>query len=134
MWTRLRTYGSFVRFSHSVFALPFAYVGAFLAVDGYPGTSTLAWLTLAMVGARTLAMALNRLVDAELDVVRHFTTLSQKNFCVDANFYPLGSCTMKLNAATTRHLYCHKYGKRRFKVSLSGRCLTCCPTGAEEWA
>jgi len=34
---------------------------------------------------------------SELDVVRHFTNLSQKNFCVDANFYPLGSCTMKYN-------------------------------------
>lgn len=34
---------------------------------------------------------------SELDVVRHFTNLSQKNFCVDSNFYPLGSCTMKYN-------------------------------------
>ncbi|MBI2094906.1 MAG: aminomethyl-transferring glycine dehydrogenase subunit GcvPB [Candidatus Omnitrophica bacterium] len=34
---------------------------------------------------------------SELDVVRHFTRLSQKNFCVDVNFYPLGSCTMKYN-------------------------------------
>jgi len=62
-----RRFASLVKFEHTVFALPFAYVGAFLAVDGYPGTSTLIWLTLAMVGARTLAMALNRLVDAELD-------------------------------------------------------------------
>ncbi len=62
-----RRFASLVKFEHTVFALPFAYVGAFLAVDGYPGTSTLVWLTLAMVGARTLAMALNRLVDAELD-------------------------------------------------------------------
>ena len=42
-------------------------MGAFLALDGYPGTANLIWLTLAMIGARTLAMALNRLVDAELD-------------------------------------------------------------------
>ena len=62
-----RRFASLVKFEHTVFALPFAYVGAFLAVDGYPGTATLVWLTLAMVGARTLAMALNRLVDAELD-------------------------------------------------------------------
>ena len=34
---------------------------------------------------------------SELDVVRHFTRLSQMNFCVDTNFYPLGSCTMKYN-------------------------------------
>ena len=62
-----RRFASLVRFEHPVFALPFAYVGAFLAVDGCPGTADLVWLTLAMVGARTLAMALNRLVDAEID-------------------------------------------------------------------
>ena len=56
-----------VRIEHTVFALPFAYVGALLAVDGWPGTEAMVWVTVAMVGARTLAMALNRLVDAELD-------------------------------------------------------------------
>jgi 4-hydroxybenzoate polyprenyltransferase len=50
-----------------VFALPFAYVGAFLAADGWPGLAAVVWVTVAMIGARTLAMALNRLVDAELD-------------------------------------------------------------------
>jgi 4-hydroxybenzoate polyprenyltransferase len=62
-----RRFASLVKFEHTVFALPFAYVGAFLAVDGYPGTANMVWLTLAMAGARTLAMALNRLIDAELD-------------------------------------------------------------------
>ena len=56
-----------VRLEHTVFALPFAYVGALLAVDGWPGLSAMAWVTVAMVGARTLAMGLNRLVDAEID-------------------------------------------------------------------
>jgi 4-hydroxybenzoate polyprenyltransferase len=62
-----RRFAALVKFEHTIFALPFAYVGAFLAVDGYPGTGPLVWLTLAMAGARTLAMALNRLIDAELD-------------------------------------------------------------------
>ena len=62
-----RRFASLVKVEHTVFALPFAYVGAFLSVDGYPGTGPLVWITLAMIGARTLAMALNRLVDAELD-------------------------------------------------------------------
>jgi 4-hydroxybenzoate polyprenyltransferase len=62
-----RRFASLVKLEHTVFALPFAYVGAFLAVDGFPGVGTVLWLTLAMLGARTLAMALNRLVDAELD-------------------------------------------------------------------
>jgi 4-hydroxybenzoate polyprenyltransferase len=62
-----RRLASLVRIEHTVFALPFAYVGAFLGADAWPGISDLLWITLAMAGARTLAMALNRLVDAELD-------------------------------------------------------------------
>ena len=62
-----RRLASLVRIEHTVFALPFAYVGAFLAADGWPGLANVVWVTIAMVGARTLAMALNRLVDAEID-------------------------------------------------------------------
>jgi 4-hydroxybenzoate polyprenyltransferase len=62
-----RRFASLVRIEHTVFALPFAYVGALLAVDGWPGAPDMLWVTVAMVGARTLAMAVNRLVDAELD-------------------------------------------------------------------
>jgi 4-hydroxybenzoate polyprenyltransferase len=56
-----------VKIEHTVFALPFAYVGAFLAVDGTPSAGDLLWITLAMVGARSLAMALNRMIDARID-------------------------------------------------------------------
>src|SRR5689334_3452358 len=56
-----------VKFEHTVFALPFAYVGAFLAVDKVPSAHDLLWITVAMVGARSLAMGLNRLIDAGLD-------------------------------------------------------------------
>jgi len=56
-----------VKIEHTVFALPFAYVGAFLAVGGTPSGHDLLWITLAMVGARSLAMALNRLIDAGID-------------------------------------------------------------------
>jgi 4-hydroxybenzoate polyprenyltransferase len=56
-----------VKIEHTVFALPFAYVGAVLAVGGVPRAHDLLWITVAMVGARSLAMALNRLVDAEVD-------------------------------------------------------------------
>ena len=58
---------SLVKFEHTIFALPFAYVGAFLAVDGVPSAHDLLWITVAMVGARSLAMGLNRLIDAGLD-------------------------------------------------------------------
>ena len=59
-----RLFLSLVKFEHTIFALPFAYIGAFLAVDGFPGGGDLLWITVAMVGARSLAMALNRLIDA----------------------------------------------------------------------
>src|SRR5437763_1412145 len=59
-----------IKFEHTAFALPFAYLGMVLAArgqHGWPGWGKLLWITLAMVGARTVAMALNRLVDASLD-------------------------------------------------------------------
>jgi 4-hydroxybenzoate polyprenyltransferase len=66
--SRLRTYASFVRFSHSVFALPFALVGALLASRAVPLTwSRIAWIAVCMVTARSAAMGFNRLVDAGYD-------------------------------------------------------------------
>ena len=62
-----RLFLSLVKFEHTIFALPFAYIGAFLAVDEVPGGGDLLWITVAMVGARSLAMALNRLIDAGID-------------------------------------------------------------------
>ncbi|HLB29656.1 MAG TPA: UbiA-like polyprenyltransferase [Dehalococcoidia bacterium] len=56
-----------IRFEHTVFALPFAYMTLFLAADGLPQWQTFLWITVAMVGARTFGMAANRLADAELD-------------------------------------------------------------------
>jgi len=56
-----------VRFAHTVFALPFALAGAFLARMEVPAVSRIGWILLAMAGARSLAMALNRLIDAEID-------------------------------------------------------------------
>jgi len=56
-----------VKVEHSVYALPFAYAGAFLAAGGAPTWAQLLWITVAMVGARSAAMALNRLIDAEVD-------------------------------------------------------------------
>src|ERR1700755_745666 len=60
-------YARLVKIEHTVFALPFAYVGALLAVDGVPSAHDLLWVTIAMVGARSLAMALHRLIDAGID-------------------------------------------------------------------
>ena len=56
-----------IKFSHTIFALPFALSGALLAIRGLPGARQLLFIILAMVGARTAAMAMNRLIDAEID-------------------------------------------------------------------
>ena len=66
----LRTYASFIRVSHSVFALPFALVGALLAAVERPVEPIrLLWIVLAMVTARSAAMAFNRIVDARWDAL-----------------------------------------------------------------
>ncbi|MHB0866871.1 MAG: UbiA-like polyprenyltransferase [Thermoleophilia bacterium] len=57
----------FVKLEHSIFALPFAYAGAFLALGRIPAWRPLLWITLVMVSARSLAMAANRVIDHEID-------------------------------------------------------------------
>lgn len=56
-----------IKFEHTIFALPFAYLGMVLAARGLPTVHQFVWITVAMVAARTLAMSLNRLIDRELD-------------------------------------------------------------------
>ena len=63
----VRRFASLVKFEHSIFALPFAYSAAFLAEMAVPGFWRMFWITVAMVAARSFAMAVNRLIDAEID-------------------------------------------------------------------
>src|SRR5216110_2331073 len=58
-----------IKFEHTIFALPFAYLGMVLAAHGLPPLWQIFWITLAMVGARSFAMAINRLVDASQDAL-----------------------------------------------------------------
>src|SRR3954468_14744105 len=75
---RLRTYASFVRVSHSVFALPFALAGALLAAQHTAVTwGTIGWILLAMVAARSAAMGFNRLVDARMDALNPRTAMRE---------------------------------------------------------
>jgi len=62
-----RRFVSLVKLEHTVFALPYAYTGATLALGEVPSASQLLWITVAVVGARSLAMALNRLIDSRID-------------------------------------------------------------------
>jgi 4-hydroxybenzoate polyprenyltransferase len=65
--TKVRIFLEMIKFSHTIFALPFALTGALLAAGGIPTLRQTTWIVLAMVGARTAAMAMNRLIDAEID-------------------------------------------------------------------
>jgi 4-hydroxybenzoate polyprenyltransferase len=72
------TYLSFVRFSHSVFALPFALTGALLAWRDHPFSwSQVAWIVVCMVSARSAAMGFNRLVDARHDALNPRTSMRE---------------------------------------------------------
>src|SRR6185312_1011455 len=66
-WSSTRRTLEMIKFEHSVFALPFAQLGAMLAAGGWPPWGVLGWIVVAMVGARSAAMTFNRIVDRRLD-------------------------------------------------------------------
>ncbi len=56
-----------IKFEHTLFALPFAFLGAIMAAEGMPSWRQIVWITVAMVGARSAAMTFNRIVDRDID-------------------------------------------------------------------
>ncbi len=66
-WEKLGTTLEMIKFEHTLFALPFAFLGAVLAADGLPTAWQIIWITAAMVGARSAAMTFNRIVDRHID-------------------------------------------------------------------
>ncbi len=69
MIRRLRVLSEFVKLEHTLFALPFAFLGTALGAGGWPGWRTLGWVTAAMAGARSAAMAFNRIADRHYDAL-----------------------------------------------------------------
>ncbi len=66
-WQKLKTTLRMIKFEHTLFALPFAFLGAVLAADGLPTWWQILWITVAMFGARSAAMTFNRLIDRKFD-------------------------------------------------------------------
>lgn len=64
---KLKIFLEMIKFEHTIFALPFAYIGAMLVQKKIPSGIDIFWITMAMVGARTAAMSLNRLIDRHID-------------------------------------------------------------------
>jgi 4-hydroxybenzoate polyprenyltransferase len=67
IFAKLKTTLAMIKFEHTLFALPFAFLGAILAADGLPTWWQILWITVAMVGARSSAMTFNRIVDRDID-------------------------------------------------------------------
>src|ERR1700746_2885873 len=67
LWDKTRTTLGMIKWEHSIFALPFVLPATLLAAQGLPALSTVIWILVAMVAARSCAMAFNRWADAELD-------------------------------------------------------------------
>jgi len=125
---RLRLTLEMIRFEHSVFALPFALTGALLAFReaggfGPRGWYTLLFIVLAMVGARSAAMAFNRLVDAEIDArnprtkSRHIPAgLLSRGFCWG---FTLASCVLFFAASWALNTLCFRLAPIALAVVLS---------------
>lgn len=67
LFQKLKTTLEMIKFEHTLFALPFAFLGAILAADGLPTWKQIIWITVAMFGARSAAMTFNRIVDRDID-------------------------------------------------------------------
>ena len=91
-----RRFASLVKLEHTIFALPFAYVGMLLAAGEVPATRDWLWVSVAMVGARTLAMGLNRLIDAELDARNPRTAARELPAGTLSRGQVLGLCALAL--------------------------------------
>jgi 4-hydroxybenzoate polyprenyltransferase len=67
IWQKLKITLAMIKFEHTLFALPFAFLGAILAANGVPELRQIIWITVAMVGARSAAMTFNRIIDRDFD-------------------------------------------------------------------
>lgn len=138
-----------IKFPHSVFALPFAFTGAVMAAGGIPTPIKIFWITLAMVGARSGAMGLNRIIDRKIDQANPrtrnrelprgvimvseailFTTVSFAVLVLAA--YMLNPLCLKLSPIALAALFLYSYTKRFTWAThfVLGLALSAAPLGA----
>lgn len=149
MLGRVGVYLEMIKVAHTVFALPFALMGAFLAARGAPSLRTVFYIVLAMVGGRSAAMGFNRLVDADIDaknprtrgraipqgevskpMVVVFIFLSL--VLLELSAAKLNPLCLKLSPVLLLLLFSYSYTKRFTWVShiILGLCLGAAPLGA----
>jgi len=149
MFRSLKITLEMIKIEHTLFALPFAFLGAVLAGRGLPAWNQILWIVVAMVGARSAAMAFNRLVDREFDAanprtkmraipagllspqfVAVFTVASAALFFLAA--FMLNRLTLILSPVALASVLFYSYTKRFTSLShlALGWCLSIAPTGA----
>lgn len=147
--TNIRTTLEMIKIEHTLFALPFAFLGAVLAASGVPSARQIIWIAVAMVGARSTAMAFNRIADRNIDArnprtkmraipagalsvgfVWAFTMVSAAVFLVAAAM--LNRLTLLLAPVALASVVLYSYSKRWTLLShlVLGWCLGIAPTGA----
>ncbi|MGI8997958.1 MAG: UbiA-like polyprenyltransferase [Pyrinomonadaceae bacterium] len=145
----IRTTLEMIKIEHTLFALPFAFLGAVLAARGWPTLWQMLWITVAMVGARSCAMTFNRIVDREFDAANPrtqtralpagqlsvgfawaFTIISAALFFLAAAM--LNGLTLILAPIALASVLLYSYTKRFTSLShlVLGWCLCIAPTGA----
>ena len=149
MLKKIKIILNMIKFEHTIFALPFAFTGAVLAVDGLPSGRTVFWIVIAMVGARSAAMGFNRLVDRKIDAqnprtktralpmglvtpaqVTVFTVVSSALLVVAA--YELNPLAFSLSPLALAIVFFYSYTKRFTFLSHAflGLSLALAPIGA----
>ena len=149
MFEKIALYLKMIKFSHSIFALPFAFTGAILAATGIPSLKQIFWIIIAMVSARSGAMGLNRIIDREIDAANprtanreipsgkinvgsavFFTVLSLTVFVFSA--YMLNPLCLKLSPIAVAVLFIYSYTKRFTWLShiVLGIAISAAPVGA----
>jgi 4-hydroxybenzoate polyprenyltransferase len=145
----IRTTLEMIKIEHTLFALPFAFLGAVLAARGIPTAWQIVWITVAMVGARSTAMAFNRIADKDYDArnprtrmraipagalsvtfVWGFTLIAAAIFFLAAGM--LNPLTLILSPVALASVVLYSYTKRWTLLShlILGWCLAIAPTGA----
>lgn len=149
MFKSLRLTLQMIKFEHTLFALPFAFLGGVLAAGGIPTGMQILWITLAMAGARSAAMAFNRIADLQFDADNPrtksrplaagtlslrfawiFTIASGLLFLIAAGM--LNRLTLLLSPVALASVLLYSYTKRftSFSHLVLGWCLSLAPTGA----
>lgn len=146
---KLKTTLEMIKFEHTLFALPFAFLGAVLAADGLPTIWQIVWITLAMVGARSAAMSFNRIIDRKFDAENPRTAMRElPNGKLSVNFawaffaasillfeiaaYSLNWLTFALSPVALVSVLGYSYAKRftAFAHLILGWSLAISPTAA----